>query len=184
MANEEKSIWQPQQIITWLGLCWNLIEGCTSVTETRLKKIYEHTDIIHSSNYVVMARQLASFTGKIISNGAVVGIISRIITRHCSMSIAASKHWDKAFNLDEYSIDKIRFWEESMRKANIRYCFTNSMSSCFLYSYASGTGCGVHTILNQEYICHNTWTEEESRKSSTWREWYAIEFPLKSFGAH
>ena len=35
--------------------------------------------------------------------------------------------------------------------------------------------------LNHELICHNMWTEEESGKSSTWRELYAIEFALESF---
>ena len=35
--------------------------------------------------------------------------------------------------------------------------------------------------LNHEFICHNMWTEEETGKSSTWRELCAIEFALESF---
>ena len=181
VTNEEKSVWEPQQIITWLGLCWNAIEGLISVTQNRVEKILRHIESIESSNYVISARQLASFTGKIISTGAVVGNISRIMTRHCAMSIAASQGWESVFKLDEYSINEILFWNENIKRANIRYCFCHSTPNCFVSSDASSTGCSGHTILNQEYICHNMWTEEEKRKSSTWRELYAIEFALKSF---
>ena len=45
--------------------------------------------------------------------------------------------------------------------------------NCFVYSDASGTGCGAHMTLNQEYRCHTMWSENERMKSSTWRELYA-----------
>ena len=51
----------------------------------------------------------------------------------------------------------------------------------FVYCDASGTGCGAHMTLNQEYICHTMWSENERMKSSTWRELYATEFALRSF---
>ena len=127
------------------------------------------------------ARQLASFVDKIISIGAVVGNVSRIMTRHCSMSIVAAQDWDSPFKLDQYSVDEVNFWRVNLENANIRYCFSNSLPNCFVYSDASGTGCGAHMALNHEFVCHNMWTEEESGKSSTWRELYAIEFALESF---
>ena len=128
---------------------------------------------------VMSARQLASFVGKIISTGAVVGNVSRIMTRHCSMSIVVAQDWDSPFKLDQYSVDEVNFWRVNLENANIRYCFSNSLPNCFVYSDASGTG--AHIALNHEFICHNMWTEEESGKSSTWRELYAIEFALESF---
>lgn len=78
VANEEKSNWEPEQTITWLGLCWNSAERYISITRNRLDKIYEEIEIIRKSNYTVSLPQLASFTGKIISTGTVVGNISRI----------------------------------------------------------------------------------------------------------
>ena len=95
--------------------------------------------------------------------------------------VAATECWDRPFKLDSYSINEIRFWDENMRKANVKYCFTASTPKCFAYSDASSTGCGAYTIMNQEFVCHNMWTEEEKRKSSTWRELSAIEFALSSF---
>ena len=71
----------------------------------------------------------------------------------------------------------MEFWND-----NIRYCFSGTTPNRFVYSDAcSGTGCGAHVILNQEYICHTMWSENERMKSSTWRELYAIEFALRSF---
>ena len=35
--------------------------------------------------------------------------------------------------------------------------------------------------MNQEFVCHNMWTEEEKRKSSAWRELSALKFALSSF---
>ena len=48
VANEEKSIWEPCQNITWLGLRWDSRKGCISITEKRLSKIYEHIEKIHN----------------------------------------------------------------------------------------------------------------------------------------
>ena len=54
--------------------------------------------------------------------------------------------------------------------------------SCyFVYSDASATGCGAHIDVNGEQVCHKQWDENESRKSSSWRELSGIEFALKSF---
>jgi hypothetical protein len=181
VSNDEKSIWEPCQNIIWIGLSWNTLEGCIRITECRLRNFFEHIESIISNDYVISARQLSSFTGKIISTGAVVGNVSRIMTRHCSMSIVAAQDWDSAFKLDQYSVNEIEFWRENLSAANVRHCFTNNAPHCFIYSDASGTGCGAHMTLNQDYICHNMWSKEEGAKSSTWRELYAIKYALESF---
>ena len=76
-GNAEKSIWEPVQSIVWLGLCWNSLNGTICVTERRLNKILDHIQNIRNNFYVLSARQLASFTGKIISTRPVVGNVSR-----------------------------------------------------------------------------------------------------------
>ena len=91
VLNGEKSIWEPRQVIVWLGLHWNSVEGCIHITDCRLRKIFQHIEAIRSNDYVMSARQLASFVGKIISTGAVARNVSRIMTRHCSMSIVAAQ---------------------------------------------------------------------------------------------
>ena len=132
------------------------------------------------SKFRVSAISLASFTGKIISTGAIDSNSSIIMTRQCAMSIVAAQDWDSTFILDDYCINELHLWKENLADANIRHCFTEKSPNCFDYSDASPPGCGAHMTLNQEYICHNMWKDERS-KSSTWRELYASEFALKSF---
>ena len=146
-----------------------------------MNKIFDHIQNIRNNAYVLSARQLASFTGKIISTGPVVGNVSRIMTRHCSMSVAAAPDWDSLFKLDQYCINEVEFWNDNIIKGNVRYCFSGITPNCFVYSDASGTGCGAHMTLNQEYVCHTMWSENERMKSSTWRELCATEFALRSF---
>ena len=181
VANAEKSIWEPVQSIVWLGFCWNSLNGTLSITERRLNKIFDHIRNITNNYYVLSARKLASFTGKIISTGPVVGNVSRIMTRHCSMSVAAAPDWDSLFKLDQYCINEVEFWKDNIIQGNVRYCFSGTTPNCFVYSDASSTGCGAHMTLNHEYVCHTMWSENERMKSSTWRELYAIEFALRSF---
>ena len=85
------------------------------------------------------------------------------------------------FKLDKYCINELEFWNDNIIKGNVRYCFSATTPNCFVYSDASGTGCGANMTLNQEYICHTMWSENERMKSSTCRELYAIEFALRLF---
>ena len=86
IANDEKSVWEPTQVLDWLGLTWNSIMGTLKIVDRRITKILKTIDHIINSNFKVSARSLASFTGQIISTGPVVGNIGRIMTRHCVMS--------------------------------------------------------------------------------------------------
>ena len=40
-----------------------------------------------------------------------------------------------------------------------------------------------HLLISIMILCHNTWTENESFQSSTWRELSVIEFALQSFAS-
>ena len=77
--------------------------GTISITERRLNKIIDHIQNITSNCYVLSARQLACFTGKIISTGPVVGNASRIMT----MSVAAPPDYDSLFKLDQDCINVV-----------------------------------------------------------------------------
>ena len=50
VLNDEKSIWEPRQVIVWLGLRWNSVEGCIHITDRRLRKIFEHIEAIRSND--------------------------------------------------------------------------------------------------------------------------------------
>jgi len=82
VINEEKALWEPTQVLDWLGITWNSLLGTL--------KIVDHTshyctiDRIIEADFRVSARELASFTVQIISIRPIVGNIGRIMTRHVS----------------------------------------------------------------------------------------------------
>ena len=86
VSNDEKSIWQLSQSIEWLGIIWNSVHGTIHITGRR-SSIHASVDSFVKQTFVVSARELSSFNGKIISAGAVFGNVSRIMTRHKRDSI-------------------------------------------------------------------------------------------------
>ena len=52
-----------------------------------------------------------------------VGNISRIMTRHCSMSSACAPYWEAFSELDQYTKDEIIFWKENIDFIKSRFCF-------------------------------------------------------------
>ena len=39
VANEEKSIWAPTQVLEWLGIVWDLSRGCIFIPHRRIVKL-------------------------------------------------------------------------------------------------------------------------------------------------
>ena len=97
------------------------------------------------------------------------------------MAVVSAPNWDSKYELDQYCQHEIRFWKNNLTKRNVRKCFNFKQPNCFVYSDASNTGCASVITMNKELVCHRTWTENESSKSSTWRELEAINFALVSF---
>ena len=100
ITNNSKSVWEPVQVLDWLGLRWNAIDATIHIIDRPLRAIFLDVDKLITAEFFVSARTLTSFVGKIISTGPVVGNISRIMTRHCAMSIAAAQDWDSPFPMD------------------------------------------------------------------------------------
>ena len=171
ITSEDKCMWQPCQELICLGLVWNSVRGTIAITQRRIDNITHTIQSIDSQEFSVSARELASFTGKIISTSSVTKNVSQIMTRHCSMTVAAASDWDSKSKLDQYSIHEVQFWQNNINKLNSREVHAISYSSHFVvYSDASQFGCGAHMALNGEQICHKQWTEAESQQSSTCRE--------------
>lgn len=66
LVNMDKCVWDPVQVITWLGIVWDGVQGVISITETRLQKCLAYIDKALSDPNL-SARDLASLVGKIIS---------------------------------------------------------------------------------------------------------------------
>ena len=106
---DEKSVWEPIQIITWLGLTWNGALGTIQLAPHRVTKLLSTLREVFRQEQI-SARNLASVVVQIISTGPVTGNLSQIVSRHCQMSIATSSEWDIPFTLDRYCQSELRFW--------------------------------------------------------------------------
>ena len=86
-----KCVWDPVQVITWLGIVWDGVQGVVSITETWVQKCL-----------ALSARDLPSLVEKINSMSVVLRNLSSIMTKHCQISVAAAQDWDTPSPLDRY----------------------------------------------------------------------------------
>ena len=89
--NDEKSVWEPTQIITFLGVILNLVTGTIHIPERRLAKLKGALATCLNTRFV-SARELASITGQIIAMSCAVGNLTRLLTRNCYSAIEAVNH--------------------------------------------------------------------------------------------
>ena len=70
----------------------------------------------------------------------------------------------------ERKLDQIAFWKRNLRTANLKE-FTSDLSChTIVYSDASNTGYDCYMVENPSDIAHGMWSNNESMKSSTWKE--------------
>ena len=60
VVNEDKSVWEPTQVLDWLGITWNSALGTLKIAERRIVKIINSIDHIIEADFKVSARELAS----------------------------------------------------------------------------------------------------------------------------
>ncbi|MES9880156.1 MAG: reverse transcriptase domain-containing protein [Sedimenticola sp.] len=185
VINEEKSIWRPVQVIEWLGLVWNCIDGSLYIPEKRLVKITLLTNDILTSLFGVSARKLAKLCGLIISLSPSVGHITRLMTRQMYRVIDERSCWDKPINIanSTATVQEIVFWQKSIGILNGSRSFDTNTSVCPLKikSDASNQAAGAFVEMPEPAVCHRMFSEAECLQSSTHRELLAIHFALSSF---
>ena len=82
VINEEKSLWEPVQVITWLGTVFDTYQGFISVTEQRVSKLKSSIDLLRKDDCKIFkVRDVASVVGQVISLTPCVGPVARIMTR-------------------------------------------------------------------------------------------------------
>ena len=101
---EEKSVWDPTQIIDWLGIKWNTKCGTILITDKLVTKAMS---------------------------------LTRIMTRHCQITVAVGEDWDTKHPLDNCCLFEIKFWVDNLHHVNSRYCFNSISHNKLVYSDAS-----------------------------------------------
>ena len=181
----EKSIWEPVQMLDFLGCTLNSKEGIIFIPEHRILKAQNSISELLTAQKVhrrVAVRKAASFVGQIISMSIVIGHVSQIMTRYLSIDILKAFSWDSFISLSCESIEQLKFWKSNLQNLNIKDIYESHKSTKIVYSDASSTGFAGYEVNTINGISHGVWSAEESVKSSTWRELMAVCRTLKSLG--
>ena len=181
VANSAKSLWNPTQMLVWLGLNWDLVIGTISITDIRICKFVALIDKFLLSAPYVTARDCAVIAGHVMSMSPVLGNLTRLKTRFLYKAIESRRSWDSRFNIGLHNdcLSEIFFWKNNIVSLNTRAILPYNAPLLFSYSDASNVACGAFVVGTNE-VSHRMWTACEAVKSSTWRELKAIQFPLSA----
>ena len=122
LINEEKSMFVPTQKLDWLGILWDSQIFSLSVPDRRISDLSCLITHIIDLFPVFNARELAQVTGKVISLSPVVGNLTRLMARHCYMSIETRSCWDTNLFLVYPSeiLRELYFWKDNAKSVNCK----------------------------------------------------------------
>ena len=90
VPNPDKSVWEPVQLLEWLGATLDSKNGMIFIPNRRIEKVFITIREIQQSIKIkshVHVKKVASLVGQIISMSIVIGNIAQIMTRYLSMDI-------------------------------------------------------------------------------------------------
>lgn len=181
VPNREKSIWEPSQVLTWLGFTWDLKRCLLLLPMNKIDDLLQLISVMLANITKTKIRLLAKFCGKIISFTPAIGNVTQIMTRCCFSVINIKDDWDQVVNLNFYPgcIDEFLFWKQNVKfikPVPILY----ERAELNVFSDASDIG-AAGILKEANVVMHKHWLQNEVGKSSTWRELKAIELCITSF---
>ena len=180
VENIEKSNWEPQNELTWLGISIDSNECILYIPEKKVEAINSLIDNI-LANKCTTARRLASLAGKINSTNIVLGSITNMMLKHCHRSIITRFTWDSFYKVDDKVIEELRFWKFNFSHLNVRKLLECKVVSRIVYSDASAVGAGGYVVDVHGAQLFRQWEEGEELKSSTWRELKGVLLCIQNF---
>ena len=179
-CNNEKSVWEPTKILTWVWVSIDYERNILFIPEDRIASTLVLISTILSSPYTT-ARKLSRLTGKLLSMKYILGNIVRLKSRFLYRCIDERSSWDAKFNILKHieALNEIFFWKYNLTKFNTKCIKPLFDPQEFLYSDASSIGLGA--VTSGALQCHRHFSAHEQTKSSTWRELTALFYALKAF---
>ena len=178
-VNCEKSVWEPQEVMTWLGITLDMRAKMFQISNTRIESILSTLNNLASTLHVT-AMKLAQMSGKIISTIFVLGNIVRLKTMYLYKSILAQMFWYSHFNVLYYHF-AVAFRKQNIQTLNKRPLIPYKLPITKVYSDASNCGIGTcFEIKGKKYLIQKNFSSIEKCRSSTWRELEAIYYSLCS----
>ena len=178
-ANDDKSVWEPTQKLVFLGSILDFGEGLIQIPEFRILKLKSSLVSCLQNNQII-ARDLASVTGQIISMACAVGNVTRLFTRNCYAAIECRSSWDQLLHVSPEIRYELSFWLNNIDFVNGKVMSPKSSAVGVVYSDASDSGFGGYYVQCGLDLVSGVWSHEEMQTSSTFREILAVKFVLLS----
>ena len=172
---------------SWIGYNIDTHTGFIFANDSRTEKLCSDLNDLFAKlelSSFVHVKEIASVVGQIISMTASCGNLSQIMTRYLHLIVNSCRSWNSAVFVHNQGKEELYFWRDNLRTLNgVSFWPVPFVPSKALFSDASSTGCGAF-IQGSSLVYHRNWSAEESQKSSTGRELFAIKSALETFGAH
>ena len=153
VINEEKSLREPVQVISWLGTVFDTYQGLISVTERRFSKLKSSIYLLRKDDCKIFkVRDVASVVGQVISLTPCVGSIARIMTYALYTVVNQKQSWNSKVELSKEAFDELKFWIDKVDSLN--FCclwIPFQLPARFVYSDASDYACS--SFIENEQIC-------------------------------
>ena len=123
VPNEVKSLWEPVQVITWLGVVLDTTDGTIKATDERIEKLNAGLVELVSCQppQKVYVKRVATVTGQITSLSPCVGSVARIMTRFLFSVVNSARSWESFLSDD--SLSEISFWKNNVVFLNSKVCW-------------------------------------------------------------
>lgn len=119
LPNESKCVWEPIQVITWLGAVLNTSTSEISTTDKRINGLKEDlAALLAFSSSCHPVRKLASVCGKIISLSSCVGNVSRLMSRNLFAVINTAPTRNSFVRPSSEALDELNFWKFNVEVLN------------------------------------------------------------------
>lgn len=175
-------------------------KGKNFITEDRIERLKSSLEFVHlkvmKNKMFFQVKELAKIMGQIISMKAVIGNTVRLKTRYLYDCIMSRASWHSKVKMSVNAFNEIEFWRESLNRLNENGCRLESFDASDVCNFqlvcdASDVGYGgfIERMWDENPkvsigTVFGSWTENESQKSSTWRELQAVNRAVKSNVSH
>ena len=139
VCNEEKSVWVPTHRLCWLGFNLDIEKGSISVPEGKVRAL-QHRLKVAAKKSSLVARDIASLIGRIVSMGLALGPVARFMTQALYALLETRLAWCDMLSITQEACEEITFWTELFDQFNAQPIWHSPAEVRCVYSDGSDTG--------------------------------------------
>ena len=110
-----------------------------------------------------------------------LGPIIRFMTQASYALLLSRQAWCDMLPITSEGREELKFWSpESIEEYHAQPIWQSPSAVRCVYSDASDVGCGGYAVEHGMHVAQGTWSAEEAKQSSTWRELVAVGRVLES----